>query len=164
MKGLAYDGTDQAIGHGSDVEDDGLQFVVVDFAVCQDRFVSLLGYDFAYEDARLIVIAGTFTFQGDREFFDDRSIDVTALVNVAACFFNLIYLIARFYAKVIGNFNRILGGKGDGKGLGMFDVVRRLVFSQKERDFAVIRLGAPGGIQPCGREVAAPRCPARSGN
>lgn len=36
VKGLAYDGTDQAIGHGSDVEDDGLQFVVVDFAVCQD--------------------------------------------------------------------------------------------------------------------------------
>ena len=129
MEGLAYDGTDQAIGHGSDVEDDGLQFVVVDFAVCQDRFVGLLGYDFAYEDACIIVIAGTFTFQGDREFFDDRGIDVTALVDVAACLFNLIYLIARFYAKVIGNFNRILGGKGDGKGLGTVKALVCLMLS-----------------------------------
>lgn len=146
MEGLAYDGTDQAIGHGRYVEDDGLQFVVVDFAVRQDRFVSLLGYDFAHKDACIIIIAGTFTFQSDRKFFDNWGIDVMALVDMAAGLFDFVHLVPRFYAKVIGNVDGILGGKGDGKGLGVFDVVRRLVFGQKERDFAVIRLRSPGSI------------------
>lgn len=146
MEGLAYDGTDQAIGHGSDIEDDGLQFVVVDFAVRQDRFVSLLGYDFAHKDACIIIIAGTFTFQSDRKFFDNWGIDVMALVDMAAGLFDFVHLIARFYAKVIGNVDGILGGKGDSKSLGVLDVVRRLVFGQKERDFAVIRLRSPGSM------------------
>ena len=121
MEGLAYDGTDQAIGHGSDIEDDGLQFVVVDFAVRQDRFISLLGYDFAHKDACIIIIAGTFTFQGDQEFFDNRGIDMTTLVDMAAGFFDFIHVVPRFYAKIIGNINSILGSKGDGKGLGVFE-------------------------------------------
>ena len=146
MEGLAYDGTDQAIGHGRYVEDDGLQFIVVDFAISQDRFISLLSYDFAYEDARIVIIAGTFTFQSDRKFFDNWGIDVMALVDMAAGLFDFVHLIARFYAKVIGNVDGILGGKGDSKSLGVLDVVRRLVFGQKERDFAVIRLRSPGSI------------------
>ena len=52
MEGLAYDGTDQAIGHSRYVENNGLQFIVVDFAISQDRFISLLSYDFAYKDAK----------------------------------------------------------------------------------------------------------------
>ena len=94
MEGLAYDGTDQAIGHGSDVEDDGLQFVVVDFAVCQDRFVGLLSYDFAYKDTRIVIIAGTFTFQGDWEFFDNRGIDMMTLVDMAGGFFDFIHVVS----------------------------------------------------------------------
>ena len=84
MKGLSYDRTNQTIGHGRNVKDDGLQFVIIDFAVSQDRFISLLGYDSAHEDARVIIIAGAFTFQSDRKFFDNRSIDMKAFVDVAA--------------------------------------------------------------------------------
>lgn len=150
MKGLAYDGADQAIGHGGNVKDDGLQFVVIDFAVSQNRFISLLGYDSAYENACVVIIAGAFTFKCDRKFFDNRGIDMKALVDVAACFFYLIHLVARFYAKVIGNVHRIFRCEGNRKGLGVLDVVRRLVLCQKERDFTVIRLGTPGRIHGIG--------------
>lgn len=76
MKGPAYDGTNQTISHSRNVKDDGLQFVIIDFAISQDRFISLLGYDFAYEDARVVIIADAFAFQCDRKFFDDWGIDM----------------------------------------------------------------------------------------
>ena len=50
----------------------GLQFVIIDFAVSQTDSSGLLGYDFAYEDARVVIIAGAFAFQCDRKFFDNR--------------------------------------------------------------------------------------------
>ena len=40
---LADDGTDDAVRHGRDVKDDGLEFVVVDFAIRQNGFIGLLG-------------------------------------------------------------------------------------------------------------------------
>lgn len=48
---LADDGTDDAVRHGRDVKDDGLEFVVVDFAIRQNGFIGLLGDDLADEDA-----------------------------------------------------------------------------------------------------------------
>ena len=78
-------------------------------------------YHVSYEDARIVIIAGTFTFQGDQEFFDNRGIDMTTLVDMAAGFFDFILVVPRFYAKIIGNIDSILGSKGDGKGLGVFE-------------------------------------------
>ena len=131
MEGFADDGADEAIGLGTAVVHDGLKLVVVDEAVGEDRFISLLGHDFADEDPRFVIIADAFTFEGDGKFFDDRCLDMAAFMDVAAGHFDLIDAVPRFDAEVIGQDHRIFGRKGYRKGAGFFDVVRRLVFIQK---------------------------------
>ena len=53
MEGLAYYRPHQSVGLGGNIENDGLQLVVVHYAVCHNRFICLLGNDFAYQNARL---------------------------------------------------------------------------------------------------------------
>ncbi len=153
VKGFADDGADEAVGLGTAVVHDGLELVIVDEAVGEDRFIGLLGYDFSDEDSRFVVIALAFAFKGYGKFFDDRGLDVAAFMDVAAGHFDLIDAVPRFDAKIIGQDHRILGRKGNGKGAGLFDVVRRLVFIQKECDFIEIGLGTPGCVHGIGNAI-----------
>lgn len=127
VEGFADDGADEAVRLGTAVVHDGLKLVIVDEAVGEDRFIGLLSYDFSDEDPRFVIIALAFAFEGYGKFFDNRSLDVAAFMDVAAGHFDFIDAVPRFDTEIIGQDHRIFGRKGNGKGAGLFDVVRRLV-------------------------------------
>ena len=130
-----------------------MQLVIVHYAVRQNRFICLLGDDFAHQDAGLVTVAHTFAFKRHRELFDDRGVDMGTLVDMAASFLNLVDLAASLHAEVISNFHRVLGGKGHGEGLGMLDVLRGFVLGQEQCDFIIIRLCSPSSIHGIGNAV-----------
>lgn len=146
MEGSAYDGTDETVRLGTAVVDEGLEFIVVDEAVGEDGIIGLLGNDFTDEDARFVVIAQAFTLKGYGKLFNDRGIDVAARMDVAAGPFDLIDVMSRFNAEVIGQNQRVFCRKGNRKGTGLFNVVCRLVLVQKQSDFIEIGMGTPSSI------------------
>ena len=140
--GLSDDFADGAVGHGSGVENDGLELLQVHLSVRQDALVGTHVHDLANEDA--VGPTHDLALEGEGVLIDNRSVHVGAGRHGETDLRDLVgNLVAADEAEVIGLRHGADIGKTHGEGAGQFDIVGGLVLGHRDHDLLVVVLAGP---------------------